>query len=236
MIINYFIFLNNINFIDFILEICILFNIYKILTNTSVLYIILNFLLLIFFGGLFLLNNSLDLLAIILWIIYYSTIIIFFIIYISFYSKINVLIKFPKWYLILLSLVIYLSFYFNYKWLWIFLDLNFLNYYQIYQNNMFAELEILGNYLLTNHIILYFLIINVITFTCFLVVNVFILIRIKNFFHNLIYSYKNITNITSIKNQKTFLQTYNTQLKKYSFINNRLKYKFHYVRSDKRRV
>lgn len=241
-----FFYLNNINFLELIFQVIIIYNIYQILNQSNFYYIISYFFLLIIYFGIFLILYDLDLNCIILWIIYGGICIIFFIyslmwfeVFKSFYK--NITFQKKNYFIIILIIITIL----NYRYTdinYFFQNKFYLNYYEINELDKIQELEILG------WGILYYTTILFILFSYFLLFNCIIVTilnnnnkKIKNNLLNYYYYYflknQNLYFLSFIKNQHFFNQEYENNYQNYSLLKNyKITNYFHQVKNIQRRI
>nr|QIB71974.1 NADH dehydrogenase subunit 6 [Gruberia lanceolata] len=240
-----------VNFLEFILQIILLYNLIQILRQDNFYYMLGYFLNFILFLGINFVMYDLDIVAIILWIVYGGVIIIFFIYsmmwidYTKFYSISSKLTLLQ--YFIICFFIIFIIFFFSIEFTnesenLVIYQIFWNNYYEILQLDLNEELDILGWGVLY-YSTFYFLIISYFLFlACCCVVFIIIStrkIKYKNAYTNYNYIFKNqyLYNFTIYRYQYFYLQDYENTYKLNSVNKNfKISNKFYKVKTFKRWV
>lgn len=241
-----FIYLRDINLVEVIFQVILLYNITQLLKQINFYYLISYFFLTLVYFGIFLIIYDLDLNCVILWIIYGGICIVFFTysliwfeVFKNFYKNLNL---FKKNFFLIFIFIIIFFYYKHYNINYILKNNFYLNFYLNNELNKIQELEILGwgiIYYSTFFFILfsYFLLINCIIVTILNNNNKKIKNNLLNYYYLYLIKNKNLYYLNYIKNQHFFIQEYDNNIQNYTTIKNfKITNYFHQIKNIKRRV
>lgn len=241
-----FIYFRELNVVEVIFQVILLYNITQLLKQTNFYYLISYFFLSLIYLGIFLIIYDLDINCVILWIIYggvcivlFTYSLIWFEVFKHFYKDLTLF----KKNFFLIFLIIILFFYYKHYNINYYLKNNFyLNFYLTNELNKIQELEILGwgiIYYSTFFFIIfsYFLLINCIVVTILNNNNKKIKNNLLNYYYLYLIRNKNMYYLTYIKNQHFFIQEYDNNIQNYTTVKNfKIVNYFHQIKNIKRRV
>lgn len=241
-----FLYLNEINLVEIIFQVILLYNITQLLKQINFYYLISYFFITIIYLGIFLILYDLDLNCVILWIIYGGICIIFFVYSLMWFEVLKVFYKnitYIKKNIFLIFILIISFFYYKFYKINYYLSNNlYINYYLNSELNKIQELEILGwglIYYTTFIFVLfsYFLLINCIIITILNNNNKKIKTNLLNYYYLYFLKNNNLYYLSFIKNQHFFIQDYENNIQNNSTVKNfKITNYFHQIKNIKRRV